>query len=72
MWGRNADLFFDHILNQVYQLEECDSFFLMGDLNARIGNKKDFIPEVDDVGARVALDTKGNKHGDFFVYQSQD
>lgn len=66
VWGRNASGFFEHILNYVYLVAECDALFLMGDINARIGSKQDFIQEVDQVKNRIVLDKTVNKHGEVF------
>ena len=38
----------------------------MGDINARLGCKQDYIAEIDDVTERVVLDKTSNKHGDVF------
>ena len=48
-WGRDAVSFFAHILSYLYQFEDADAVYICGDINARIGNKIDFIQEIDNV-----------------------
>uniref|UniRef100_A0A3B3H959 ribonuclease H n=1 Tax=Oryzias latipes TaxID=8090 RepID=A0A3B3H959_ORYLA len=64
-WGRNADLFFAHLLSLIYA-SDADSVYICGDLNSRIGCLKDFVDE-DDIPSRVVLDTVLNNHGHTFV-----
>ena len=47
---------------------DCDSFVCCGDLNARIGDSLNYIPDVDsDIPARSILDKQTNQHGRAFV-----
>ena len=64
-WGRNADIFFEHITNisHLYS-SECDVTYMCGDVNARIGNKQDFINGIDQLLPRNVLDETCNKHGE--------
>ena len=74
-WGRNASEFFAHVLSIIYQnCNDIDAVYVTGDLNARIGNENDFIPDVDDICVRKVLDTTKNKHGTElleFLYESK-
>ena len=47
----------------IYTLSDADYFIICGDLNSRIGDEKDYIPDVDDVIERKVLDTSRNQHG---------
>ena len=63
-WGRDANSFFAHVLQLIYEYSYCDTIILAGDTNSRIGSIQDFIPEVDDgVSSRTILDKTKNKHG---------
>ena len=63
VWGRDANGFFNHLLGIMYQFNECDNIILAGDLNSKIGNMEDYIPEIDNVQPRSILDHSRNKHG---------
>ena len=64
-WGRDADLFFSHLLTLLYTIN-ADATYLCGDLNSRISDVKDYI-EADDIPDRTAIDMCLNKHGQSFV-----
>lgn len=66
-WGRDASIFFNTLLSQIYQFSEVDSIFFCGDLNARIGNMDDFISDMDFLPMRAALDDFVNKHGETLI-----
>ncbi len=39
----------------------------MGDMNSRVGDMKDYIPEVDEIASRVIVDNADNSHGKAFI-----
>ena len=47
----------------VYQCVDFDALYFAGDVNGRIGDKLDFIEEVDPVPHRVSIDHVFNHHG---------
>ena len=55
-WGRDASAFFCRLLSLIYQFSEVDAIYIGGDVNARIGNLEDFIPTIDSIPLRVAID----------------
>ncbi len=63
-WGRDATGFYSHVLSRIYDNIDCDAVCIMGDLNARVGDKADFIEGIDDITPRRVLDNVSNKHGD--------
>ena len=66
-WGMDADLYFNHLSSVVQSLDEVDFIIGAGDLNARIGSKTDFIPDIDVVCTRHIIDEISNKHGESFL-----
>ena len=62
-WGRDSTCFYSHLLSLMYNFNDCDNIVLAGDLNSKIGNMEDFIPEVDNLHVHKLLDTAKNKHG---------
>ena len=65
--GQNSQDFFDNLLNIVYETSEMDICIFAGDINARIADMRDYIPNVDNVGQRVNIDDVKNSHGDAFI-----
>jgi hypothetical protein len=63
-WGRNSTGFFANITNYLHLHDNCDNVFICCDLNARIGNRDAYIPDIDDVPPRTVLDKATNEHGD--------
>ena len=47
----------------VYQCVDFDALYFAGDVNGRIGDKLDFIKEVDPVPHQVSIDHVFNYHG---------
>ena len=41
-WGHDATGFYNHLLMQMYDTSDSDMLIIVGDLNSRIGNSKDF------------------------------
>ena len=62
-WGRNAVGFYSHILSYMYQYTHCDAVYMCGDLYSKLGKMADYIPDIEDIGPRKALDGATNKHG---------
>ncbi len=62
-YGKNAQGFFDHIVNEVYKYGDSDLCILTGDLNARIGKLSDTVENVDFVSKRHIVDNTVNQHG---------
>ena len=64
-WGRDASGFYAHILSLLYLNYDCDSVLITGDLNSRIGDAVDYIPDIDMISQRKPLErrTDKNKHG---------
>ena len=65
--GRDAVEYFATIISDLYVHSDCDICIICGDLNARIGNLSDTVPEIDNIPKRVVLDSTKNNHGDSFV-----
>ena len=65
--GSDPESFFEALTQIVYMFEECDRVYVGGDFNSRIGEKQDYIIEIDDVPARIALDKVSNPHGECFL-----
>ena len=65
--GRDASLFFGHLLSRVYLHWDADLILICGDLNSRVGDKDDVIvvSDIDAVETRVPIDVhaKPNQHG---------
>ncbi len=57
------DDFFQHLLSMCYDHVEDDCLIFCGDFNARVGNKCDFIQDIDEIPNRVVTDTGYNDHG---------
>ena len=64
VWGRDSMSFFSHLLSQIYfHSDTSDAIAICGDINARVGDLKDFIPSVDNIDNRVVIDNTVNQHG---------
>ena len=48
-WGRDANAFFDHVLQLMYTYHDCDAIFMLGDLNALVANMPDVDVAIDDI-----------------------
>ena len=59
--------FFGHLTQQLYLHSECDIVIICGDFNARTGNLKDIISEIDNVAPRVNVDDVIQGHGEEFI-----
>ena len=59
------EIFFEYLLSQLYH-NPCDSIYICGDFNARIGKEIDCLP-FDKLPERVALDTTKNSYSGVFL-----
>ena len=66
-YGRDCTSFFTHLLSLIYLHNYVDCYFVLGDLNSRVGNKLDAISLIDDVPERECIDTACNSHGEAFI-----
>jgi hypothetical protein len=48
----------------IYSLDDADFMLFGGDFNAKIGDRKDFIEDIDIIKDREVIDDKVNKHGE--------
>ena len=64
MYGRDLTSFFAHLNHLMYMYSDLDAVYLAGDLNGRIGQRSDFIEEVDDVPPRTPIDLQVKGHGE--------
>lgn len=64
-YGNRPEEFFNKMLLLVYENNEADNILFVGDLNARIGNKKDVCK--DHIRDRVTVDPVVNGHGKAFL-----
>ena len=68
VWGRSSKEFLSHVFSNIYINNECDSVFVCGDFNARIGPLDD-LTDFDDVNSikRHVIDKTINQHGHSFI-----
>ena len=66
-WGRNSDIFFNHLTSVVYTSQTSDIVLIAGDFNARVGNLQDYINDIDDIPKRKTIDTVKNSHGESLI-----
>ena len=55
------------LLTIVYTCSYADAVVFCGDFNSRIGNNLDYIPDIDPVTERLAIDISKNSHGSSFL-----
>ena len=67
VYGRDATGFMAHLLTLVYLNTDCDAMYIVGDLNARLGNMYDFIKNVDNIQERTIIDNVCNSHGEALI-----
>ncbi len=65
-FGQHTDLIYECLVSHLYNNCE-DICVVMGDVNGRIGDKEDTIPDVDDVPTRINIDERLNDHGRAFL-----
>ncbi len=63
IYGRCNTEYFANLLTQMYKYNDVDGCVICGDINGRIGNLKDFVPEIDDIPEREIIDNTVNNHG---------
>ena len=63
----DCEYVYNHLTSVLFSLEDVDFIILGGDFNAKIGDKVDFIPDIDVIPERVVLDNSNNKHGESFI-----
>ena len=63
--GRDASLFFGHLLSGVYLHWDADLILICGDLNSRVGDRDGVVSDIDAVQTRIPVDVhaKPNQHG---------
>ncbi len=61
----NPNAFYEALLSKIliYQ-DECDLFYLCGDINGCCGDLPDYIESVDPIPDRTIIDTAVNKYGE--------
>ena len=57
------DMYFQQLVSLIYDNANKDFILMGGDYNARLGNKLDYIPSVDDLPTRIVVDTISNDQG---------
>ncbi len=63
IYGRHIDEVLESITSILFEYTDVDITLMMGDMNARVGNMKDYIPEIDTLPDRIVIDTTDNSHG---------
>ena len=68
-YGQDPEGFYNEAAALWKDLSDCDLVIGAGDLNSRISNMIDYIPEVDGqlIPKRVNIDQNKNSHGDCFI-----
>ena len=61
-WGRDAVVFYYHLLSQLYLNGEADAIMLWGGFNSRIDKLNDYIGDLDCLLWRNCLDETINQH----------
>ena len=64
LYGRDSTSFFSHLTHLVYMCCDYDAVYLSGDLNARVGNKFDFVDGIDEIPKRIPIDLQTSGHGE--------
>ena len=62
-FGQNADQVYEYMGSKVYKSCDDDIILVLGDLNGRIGEKLDYIQDIDNIPPRVCIDKTVNVHG---------
>ena len=66
VYGDDPAGMFEHLLANMFELCEMDLIIMGGDFNARLGNMKDYIEDLDEIPPRTVLDENQNEHGKLF------
>ena len=67
VWGRDGLSFFAHLISQLYVCGKYEHVIICGDFNARLGNTKDFISEIDNVTERIVIDNVKAGHSEYLI-----
>ncbi len=67
VYSQDPDQFFESLVSFLYEQCNDDLIVLLGDINARISDKKDYIEGIDDLPPRVNIDEGINDHGKSFI-----
>ena len=65
-YGKQAEYFFNHLLQTVYLLSNVDQIFIMGDFNAKTGNAADTL-DTDNILTRKYIDLTKYSHGESLI-----
>ena len=65
--GDQSQQYYDFLLSQVYQYYDDYSLVILGDVNGRIGELRDFNVNIDSIPKRIPLDTVRNSFGDALI-----
>ena len=63
----DTEIFFSHLISLIYIHGYVDSIFICGDVNARLGTEQDYIPNIDNLIERRAIDDIKNSYGDCLI-----
>ncbi len=55
------------MLSLIYTTCEYDVIYLAGDVNSRIGSKKDYIQNIHNIPLQKVIDYTSNKHAQQFI-----
>lgn len=67
IYGRDATDFMAHVLSIIYRISHYDAVYIVGDVNSRLGDKTDFVENIDNIPARKVIDHTHNSHGEVFL-----
>ncbi len=56
-----------YLLGLIYTTCEYDAVYLVGDVNSRIGSKKNYVQNSDNIPLRKVIHYTSNKHGEEFI-----
>jgi len=62
-WHADANIFYNNLLQDVYELQNKGLIGICGDLNSRCGNNDDFIAGIDNIVHRDVVDFASNSCG---------
>lgn len=66
-YGADPEGYFNRLLLMIYECHDSENIIMCGDLNARIGNRKDVASTVSDINDRLVIDMVVNSHGKDFI-----
>ncbi len=65
--GGDAIESFAYVLSELYFYAKCKITFVCGDVNVRLGNMNDTMPDIDGISPRFFVDTVKISHGECFM-----